>query len=111
MVYMHIDKAKLLKLLRGAVNKRTLKQADIARSTGLNQSQVSRLLRGKFERRTEGLNALCTFLEVPIVNHNTDLPFNTRSELAACLAVLLDGTQQKERAVIGLLKSASKLRK
>jgi transcriptional regulator with XRE-family HTH domain len=104
-----IDNTKTAKRLRDAITKQGVSQADIAVNAGLNQSQISRLLSGQFQRRTKGLNALCIYLKVEPVTHTVALSLSKYPDLSSCLSEVLDGSRQRERAVVLLLRSARKL--
>jgi transcriptional regulator with XRE-family HTH domain len=104
-----IDNNKTAKRLRDAISKQGVSQAEIAAGTGLNQSQISRLLDGQFQRRTKGLNALCIYLNVSPVMRTGAVSLSPYPELASCLAEVLDGSRKRERAVVLLLRSARKL--
>lgn len=107
----YIDNKKTSFLLRKAIRTKNIKQHYIANSIGLNQSQISRLLRGQFQRRSKGLNALCTFLCVrPAFHGAPDDSILTRyPRLVICLSEILDGSKKQEEALIKLIKSARKL--
>jgi len=104
-----IDSNKTATLLREAISKKAVSQADLSHSTGINQSQISRLLRGQFQRRTKGLNTLCIYLKVEPVMHTVALSLSKYPDLSSCLSEVLDGSRQRERAVVLLLRSARKL--
>jgi transcriptional regulator with XRE-family HTH domain len=104
-----IDNLKTARLLQEARRKRGLNQGQLAIESGINQSQVSRILSGKWQRKSDGVDALCKFLKVRVVLSKSALPLSPSSPLAICLTEILDGTRKKERAVIRLLKSAQTL--
>jgi len=104
-----IDKAKTSLRLKAAAARQNLKQADIASKTGINQSQVSRLLKGKFQRRSKNLNALCQILNVKVAVAKGEISLSQYPDLSACLSEIMDGTRQKESAVVQLLNSARKI--
>lgn len=106
---MRIDNARILQSLKEAVRRKKLTQVEISKQIGINQSQVSRLLRGGFRRRSKSLYALCTFLGVSIVSTKASLSLSAYPDLSFCLSEILDGTRRRERAVVRLLRSARSL--
>jgi DNA-binding Xre family transcriptional regulator len=104
-----IDNIKTARLLANAVRANGVQQGVLSNKTGLNQSQISRLLSGKFQRRSKGLNALCAFLKVKPVLNNSAISLSGYPDLAICLDEILDGSRNRERAVVRLLKSARRL--
>lgn len=65
-----IDNTKTAILLREAIRAQGMTQGVISSKTGLNQSQISRLLNGQFQRASKGLNALCILLSVKPIAQN-----------------------------------------
>lgn len=84
-------------------------QSALANQLSLNQSQVSRLLRGEFQRPSRGLNALCKYLNVTMAIAKNDIRLDRYPDLSKCLTDVLDGTRKREKAVVQLLKSARHL--
>jgi DNA-binding Xre family transcriptional regulator len=104
-----IDNTKTAQLLRDALRKSGVSQSSLSKIIGINQSQVSRLLMGRFQRPTKSVNALCEHLKVNPVARKDAIELRNYPELALCLDEVLDGSRKKERAVIRLLKSAQTL--
>jgi len=101
-----IDNKKTALLLREAFRRSGASQSSVSKLIRVNQSQISRLLSGHFQRRSKSINALCIFLNVePVVRNNT-IRWQNYPELASYLDEVLDGSRKRERAVIRLLKSA-----
>src|ERR1039458_9672052 len=91
-----IDNKKTALLLREALRKRGASQSSISSAIGINQSQVSRLLNGRFQRLSpKGINALCVYLEVTPVIRNASIKFADYPDLASCLDEVLDGRDRK----------------
>jgi transcriptional regulator with XRE-family HTH domain len=108
-VLKRIDNKKTALLLREALRKSGASQSSLSKVVGINQSQVSRLLNGRFQRPTNGIHALCIHLKVIPVARKDAVKLQNYPELALCLDEVLDGSRKKERAVIRLLKSAQTL--
>jgi len=104
-----IDNKKTAILLKAAFQTSGVRQAHLSYQTKLHQSQISRLLKGKFQRSSRGLYALCTYLKVEPVFRDGLISLKGYPDLADCLSEVLDGSRKKERAVIELLKSARRL--
>src|SRR4051794_37010651 len=103
-----IDKIATAKLLQAAFEANGAPQADVAFKLRLNQSQVSKILKGQFERPSRGLNALCEYFNIKPVMKKKAIAVSSYPELAEFLSEVLDGSRRRERAVIRLLKSARK---
>jgi transcriptional regulator with XRE-family HTH domain len=101
-------KQQIVQDLRLAVLKKKITQAEIAAALSISQSQVSRILGGKFYRKTRSLYALCKFFRVD-VRPQSKFSWKNHQKLKAYLEILLDGTKHQEKAVINLLKSADHL--
>ena len=108
-VVKRIDNKKTASLLRLALRKSGSTQASLSSLLGINQSQISRLLSGRFERKSKGINALCIHLKVNPVARKAAITLKDYPDLASCLDDVLDGSRKRERAVIRLLKSAQTL--
>jgi ribosome-binding protein aMBF1 (putative translation factor) len=104
-----IDNIKTSLLLREAVRKSGVNQSYLSHQLGINQSQVSRLLSDRFQRKTKSLNALCIYFKVKPVVRKDAIKLSNYPELALCLDEVLNGSRKKERALIRLLKSAQTL--
>jgi transcriptional regulator with XRE-family HTH domain len=104
-----IDKIATAKLLQAAFRAQGVRQAAIADAVRLNQSQVSKILKGQFQRSSKGLNALCAYFKVKPAMEKQAISLSGYPELAGCLSEFLDGSRKRERAVVRLLRSAQKL--
>ena len=83
-----------------------LTQDALARSLELSQEQCSRLLRGRFQRESEGLRRLCAFLGVSIAYRTERLSLARYPLMRRCLVDILDGTRTREHALVRLIRSA-----
>jgi hypothetical protein len=86
-----------------------LTQDALARSLKLSQEQCSRLLRGRFQRESEGLRRLCAFFDVSIAYKTERLSLARYPAMRRCLVDILDGTRTREHALVRLLRSARAL--
>ena len=86
-----------------------LTQDALSRALKLSQEQCSRLLRGQFQRDSEGLRRLCAFFDVTVAYKTERLSLAQYPAMRRCLVDILDGTRKRERAVVRLLRSARAL--
>ena len=82
--------------------KNEITQQQIAKATGVHQSQVSRILRGQFRSADGNVSKICKYAKVTASGTATKKSAST--ELLEELNQLLDGTTKREQAVIRLLK-------
>jgi transcriptional regulator with XRE-family HTH domain len=104
-----IDNKKTALLLSAAFRKSGMSQSSLSNVIGIKQSQISRLLNGRFQRPSKSIDALCIHLKVTPVARKDAIKLQKYPELALCLEEVLDGSRKKERAVIRILKSAQTL--
>lgn len=104
-----IDNKKTALLLSAAFRKSGMSQSSLSNVIGIKQSQISRLLNGRFQRPSKSIDALCIHLKVTPVARKDAIKLQNYPELALCLE--LDGSRKKERAVIRILKSAQTFRR
>jgi transcriptional regulator with XRE-family HTH domain len=104
-----INIIKTSKRLHAAYRAKGVRQSAIAKAIGVNQSQVSRILKGKFQRNSKIFDALCAYFKVKPAIEKQAISLSEYPELAGCLSEYLDGSRKRERAVVRLLRSAQKL--
>lgn len=85
-------------------------QTEVAQEIGISQPQLSRLLKGQFTRATENLANLCALFDVKCIYHTQKFSLTRFPLMQRCLTEMLDGTRQRERAIVRLLKSARNFR-
>lgn len=88
-------------LLRAEALRRGISQTEIARSTGISQPQISRILGGKFTRKSTKVIQLCKFLgvdESPVPSDRTP-----SEKLGKAVLAIWDGTPEHEEAIVHLL--------
>jgi transcriptional regulator with XRE-family HTH domain len=94
--------------LRAAVSARQVTQTQIARATGIDQSQISRILAGEARRASRHVLALCSFADRLDHDHGAD---PTRSSvLMDALRAVWDGTASDAEAIAGVILSLRKLK-
>jgi transcriptional regulator with XRE-family HTH domain len=93
----------LLSWLRAAVADRRLTQVEVARATGVDQSQVSRILSGQAKRSSANVVALCRFAaeasRSPVIE--VDVPVAAKAQVL--LDDLMDCDAEQQRSVVELL--------
>lgn len=87
--------------LRQAIESGLLSQSEIARATGVHQSQVSRILSGAARRASPNVLLLCKFAD-EVGRFATTNPASNLVLMDALRAVW-DGTQENAEAIAGLL--------
>ena len=99
-----LERLILAQRIRDAATKEGLTQAEIGRKAGIDQSQVSRILAGEFQKLSGHALKVCTIL-------NINMTFSTRENerLERAIGLLWDGTETHERAILELLEAAAKL--
>lgn len=101
----------LLTSLRAAIADRRVTQQEIARATGVDQSQVSRILGGHSKRSSANVAALCRFA-AQMLNPNEsgeEVPLPVRAH--ALVDALMKGGAQEQEKVVALLSQLLVLRK
>lgn len=88
-------------ILRAEVQRRGVSQTEIASLTGISQPQVSRILAGKFTRRSARVIQLCTFFGID----ESPVPDDRKpsEKLEKAVLAIWDGTREHEEAIVHLL--------
>lgn len=99
----------LLDRLRTAVSQRQITQSEIAVATGVNQSQVSRILAGPVKRFSENVQKLCAFAQaLPSIPAESG---DHENEAFTLLGQILEGSPQTKRGVVELMRSLLTLKR
>lgn len=94
---------KLLAWLRAAIADRRFTQLEVARATGVDQSQISRILKGHAKRSSENVSELCRFA-AEASRHTSilvEMPAIARAQ--ALLEELMNGSAEEQQAIAELL--------
>jgi len=84
----------------------------VAADTGIHQSQVSRLLRGRFKRVSTNVRVLLAYAAKPQHYAKTDEPSQVaRSAVVKAALRTWDSTPEGARALIRLLRSVERIRR
>lgn len=82
-------------------------QLELSKNSGVDQSQISRILNGEFVRITKNVKTVCKYAEVNLVDITPLEPLP--EAVTHALRNLLDGSKEREQAVVGLLKAEARL--
>lgn len=90
-----------------------LTYADIARSTGIDPSQVNRICRGQFKTLSANVVQICTYLGIsephrPLTSVDID---QHRRQLEAGVLEMWDRTPQDAERILRLLRQLTELRR
>jgi transcriptional regulator with XRE-family HTH domain len=84
-------------------------QAEIAVDTGLSQSQISRIVTGKFKLCSKNVLNLCKYAEIKIVE--SDLEEKWSDKLTNALNFAWDGTEEHAKAINKILRAIGSIRR
>lgn len=93
----------LLAWLRAAVADRRVTQQEIASATGVDQSQVSRILGGQAKRSSANVIALCRFAAGMTGANDAGNEVPLPAKARALLDALLGGNTREQETVVALL--------
>ena len=105
------DRDAVLDVIRAAWEEGLLNQTKAAHALGMHQSQVSKIINGRFRRPTGNAERLFKYAEQLLKKR---LPSSAENELKAQLVKRLwaawDGTAAGQRALVEILDGARRLR-
>jgi len=104
---MALSRERLIEQLRCVFDKNGATQQEIAKQSGVHQSQVSRILRGEFKRLTRNVLKICKYANVAPSRLTGKDPLSP--ELKKVLIRLLNGPPNKEKALLRLFKAIDEL--
>lgn len=84
-------------------------QAEIACDTGLSQSQISRIVSGKFKLCSKNVLNLCKYAEIKLVE--CDLEAKWSNKLTNALNFAWDGTEEHAKAINKILRAIGSIRR
>lgn len=97
-----IDSAKFIsKELTKKFREAGMSQPEIAIGTGINQSQVSRILAGRFKRRSKNVDKICKYAKIKVVADKIS-PINNQALMEA-LSYAWDGSEKHAKAIAKIL--------
>ncbi|MBC7981335.1 MAG: helix-turn-helix transcriptional regulator [Armatimonadetes bacterium] len=94
---------QLVETLQRSTSLLGITQVELAKLSGISQSQVSRILAGRFSRRSKAIIQLCKCLKI-----YPDLPIRTKTQtkrLEIAVVDVWDGTPGHEAAILRLLEA------
>jgi transcriptional regulator with XRE-family HTH domain len=104
------DPANLGKLAGTKARSKGLRQQDIAKALGINQSQVSRILTGRIRRHTSVVERVCQYVLHRELDQ-TRRQVRDNAELIDALAAAWDGTSQHASALATVIRGLGALRR
>lgn len=99
-----------LTLLAIAVSARKVTQEEIAKATGVHQSQVSRILSGQPKKESKNVRRLCKYYELHISGANPTQGFEIPVDIRNALPSLITGSRKSDGALLEVLESLAKWR-
>lgn len=97
-----------LEQLRSLVSARLTSQIEIAAATGVDQSQISRILAGQVKRVSKNVTSLCIFANQFDTCRQNDP--SRSAVLMAALRAVWDGSQKHAEAIASMLLSLQKFK-
>lgn len=105
----------LLADLQRCLQQRGWNISDLARFSGVHQSQVSRIISGDFKTFSSNVMQICMLLELSPGDYDRagrdDRDDGDRKQIADSAIAIWDGTHQDAGTVVSLLREVAKLRK
>ena len=107
-----IDLATLRKLnrLADAVAANELTQLEISKTTGIHQSQISRILDGQIKRESKNVVRLCKFVDLHINGEAQEVTKKLAPNRHDALARLFTDKSECDAALLEVLESLAKWR-
>ena len=84
-------------------------QSDIAKAVGIHQSQVCRILSGRFKRCSKNVIKLCKYANINLLQDEVNPRDNER--LMEALSFAWDGTEPHAEAIAQVLRAIGDLQK
>jgi transcriptional regulator with XRE-family HTH domain len=99
---MDISPREIARQLQEFLAKTGLTQEALQKRTGIAQSQISRVMRGRFHRITPNVRKLCAAAKIKTVPLSTA---RDESEIAKLVRLIVGGSRHRERLLAKLLKT------
>lgn len=84
-------------------------QINITEDTGINQSQVSRIVSGRFSLCSKNVRKLCKYANIEVVECDSNTIWNKK--LMKVLNSAWDGTEEHAKAITQILLAVGAIRK
>lgn len=94
--------------LQASFKRKGWNQIDISSKSSIHQSQVCRILSGKFKRCSKNVLKLCKYAEITIVQKKADPRGNEK--LMEALSYAWDGTEKHAEIIAKMLMAVKELR-
>ena len=99
-----INPRRLAELLRTKMTATGVTQCQLEESTGIHQSQISRILQGRFKQASKNVLSLCKFLGI-----DASPPLRSSPRLERAVCNLWDGTPRHETVLLRLIEAVSQV--
>jgi transcriptional regulator with XRE-family HTH domain len=99
-----------LSWLRAAVSERRLTQSQIAVATGVDQSQVSRILAGRAKRNSENVVALCAYAAKASLASPRTESGSVSADTQRIFLDLLSGSEEEQKLMLEILRRLANLK-
>jgi DNA-binding Xre family transcriptional regulator len=97
--------------LQRVLQQRQWTVSDLARGTGVNQSQVSRIVAGKFKTFSSSVSRICMEIGFELVAyHSGDRAERDRKRISDAAISIWNGTHGDTEVVVSLLQEIARLR-
>lgn len=101
------QRRRLIESLRKALRAKSVTQMELSAALSVSQSQISRVLAGKFKRYAGNARRICDYVDVKLEARNPQKGLDPRLEEA--LTELWDGTDRQADALVRLLRAVNAL--
>lgn len=108
---LHIPQTMVLEEIKNKINtfisENNLTQTQIANSTGIHQSQVSRILNGQFKTVSKNIKTLCKYANINIdqTHAQKNLSPQENKDLMEALKYVWDGSTNQAKALAKVIRS------
>lgn len=101
---MDLNKLKIIDAIRATMINSGHKQIDVEIATGVDQTQVSKILNGKFKKVSGNLIKLCKYANIP-PKAFIERKMGRVSEIDQAISSVWDGTDKHAKAIAEVIKS------
>lgn len=105
-------RGKLIDEIRAGMAVRRLSLSEISHGSGVDQSQVSRILSGKFTRLSQNIMQICKYLDMDVLGFvgPAEADEIARRRIASSALALWDGTPQGAEILVTILNGMAAMR-
>lgn len=103
-----VDANEIAERIRKNLHERGMSAADLSRHSGVDASQVSRILAGSFKKCSQNVMQICTLLDVGASMNPID---GARGRIMNGALAMWDGTSEDADAIVALLAQIKRIRR